>query len=84
MQALSTDQDEWTLDNEDDDEGNDGGISPRRKLPPGWICMKKVVLEEEIQWDYEERCHHVKEENCYTAYKTVFKPQKVSCSAHTT
>lgn len=46
-------------------------------LPDGWICMKKVVMEEETQWDYEDRCHHVTTQNCYEAFKTEFKPQKM-------
>ncbi len=29
------------------------------------VCMKKVVTEETIEYDQEERCHHVTQENCY-------------------
>ncbi len=52
---------------------DDGG----EDLPEGWICMKKVVMEEETAWDYEEKCHHVTAQNCYQAFKTEFVPQKV-------
>lgn len=38
-------------------------------LPEGWICMKKVMVETETQWDHEERCHHIDQENCYQVGK---------------
>ena len=46
-------------------------------LPEGWICMKKVVMEEETAWDYEEKCHHVTTQNCYQAFRTEYVSQKV-------
>ena len=37
------------------------------------VCMKKVVAEETVQYDEEERCHHVDRENCYQVFRTVYK-----------
>ncbi len=46
-------------------------------LPVGWFCMKKVVMEEETEYDYEDSCHHVTTQNCYETFKTEFQQQKV-------
>ncbi len=48
------------------------------------ICMKKVVSEETLEYDEEERCHHVTKQNCYQVFKTVYKKAVVSSPEKTT
>ncbi len=48
-----------------------------QNLPAGWICMKKVVMEEETKYDYEASCHNVTTENCHDTFTTEFEQQKV-------
>ncbi len=54
-----------------------GGIQPSTGFQGNFGCMKKVMMEEETEWDYEEQCHHVTTQNCYEAFRTEFKPQKL-------
>lgn len=41
------------------------------------ICMKKVVMVEEIVYDTEMRCEHVHYESCFQTYQSTFKPADV-------
>ncbi len=47
---------------------------------PNVTCMKKVMMVETTEWDYEEKCQHVPGKSCYQTYETQFKPNKV-CGA---
>ncbi len=33
--------------------------------PEGYICMNKVMLIKEVEWDEEVRCNHVTHESCH-------------------
>ena len=48
------------------------------EVPRGEICMKKVVMETEVVYDTEMRCHHIEEENCYQTYQTMYRQAEVS------
>ncbi len=52
-------------------------VPDEQNLPAGWICMKKVVMEEETEYDYEDSCHNITTKNCYNTFKTEFEQQKV-------
>ena len=49
-------------------------------LRPGEICMKKVVMVEEIIYDQEVKCEHVSYESCFFTFQSVMKKgQKQEC-----
>ena len=41
------------------------------------ICVRKVMMVEEIVYDEVVQCKHTLRESCYESYKTVFKTQEV-------
>ena len=51
---------------EEEDEDNDNDI-----------CVRKVMMVEEIVYDEVVQCKHTLRESCYESYKTVFKTQEV-------
>ena len=41
------------------------------------ICVRKVMMVEEIVYDEVVQCKHTLRESCYESYKTVFQTQEV-------
>lgn len=59
-----------------DSVGSDNDVPPQFYDSNGLICMDKVDILTEIKYDERIRCDHLSYKNCYSAYKTVYKPQK--------
>lgn len=56
---------------------SDSDTEENSNLPEGHICMKKVMLIEELTYDEELKCEHVEEESCFQTYTTVFKKSEI-------
>ena len=59
---------------------SDSDTAENNNLPEGHICMKKVMLVEEIKYDHTVKCKHIEEESCFQTYTTVFRKRQVRTS----
>ena len=52
-------------------------------LRPGEVCLKKVVMVEEIVYDQETKCEQVSYESCFNTFQSVMKRSKrKECKIH--
>ena len=69
---------EFRVNDTDSDDTMTGNNDNDDDLPEGFVCLDKVVMTEELEYDTEMLCHHAVTENCYQTYQTVFMSAPVS------
>jgi len=42
------------------------------------VCMEKLMMVDELEWETKVKCHHAYEKSCYQTYETTYRAETVS------